>query len=106
MTVVAALVACRTPAPAAAGEFDPEHIISNDNMRACDSMSQGDPGVSRDPARPLKSLVTTDYAGVKRPASEIISLACRQWSISPKVMLTMLQKEQSLLTRTCWTRTP
>lgn len=84
-----------------AAEFDPELIISNDNMRAARSMSEREiqafletlPG-------PLASLVTTDHTGVKRPASQIIWRASQAWQISPKVMLTMLQKEQSLLTRT------
>jgi hypothetical protein len=34
------------------------------------------------------------------PASVIIYEACQSWKISPRVMLTMLQKEQSLITRT------
>jgi hypothetical protein len=84
-----------------AASFDPNRIISNDNFRAANSMSRNDiqaflntlPG-------PLKSLQTTDYAGHKKPAAQIISEACSAWKISPKVMLTMLQKEQSLLTRT------
>jgi hypothetical protein len=87
---------------ASAATFDPELVISNDNMRAANSMSEAQvqafldvqPGV-------LKSLVTTDYAGAEgKKASKIIWQACQAWQISPKVMLTMLQKEQSLLTRT------
>lgn len=89
------------PLSAHAATFNPALVISDDNMRAYESMSQADiqaflgaqTGV-------LKSLVTTDYAGVRKPASQIIYEACRQWHISPRVMLVMLQKEQSLLTRT------
>jgi len=81
--------------------YDPENIISNDNMRAANSMTESQvqafletqPGV-------LKSYVTEDHMGVRRKASSIIWRACQRWQISPKVMLTMLQKEQSLLTRT------
>lgn len=81
--------------------FDPAKIISDDNMRAWDSMSQADIQAFLNTQKgPLKSLVTTDYAGKSKPAAQIIAEACRQWKISPKVMLTMLQKEQSLLTRT------
>jgi len=103
---------------ASAATFNPELVISNDNMRDYDSMSVRDiqafleaqPGV-------LKSLVTRDYDKVitlskktsnlnitpdtgetPKPASRIIWEACRMWKINPKVMLTMLQKEQSLLT--------
>lgn len=107
-------------ASAHAADFDPTLIISNDNMRAADSMTvkeiqaflETQPG-------PLAKLVTADYDKVittstkqpnvnltpdkgeaPKPASQIIWEACRQWQISPKVMLAMLQKEQSLLTRT------
>lgn len=76
-------------------------ILSDGNMRATYSMTQSDiqsflkaqPGV-------LKSLVTTDHAGVSEPASAIIYQACQNFRISPRVMLALLQKEQSLLTRT------
>ena len=81
--------------------FDPAKIISDDNMRAADSLSQADiQAFLETQTGPLKSLVTTDYAGTSKPAAQIIAEACKQWKISPKVMLTMLQKEQSLLTRT------
>jgi Repeat of unknown function (DUF5648) len=89
-------------APAAfAATFDPTKIVSDDNMRAYDCMSQTDiQAFLNTQSGPLKSLVTNDYAGKKKPAAQIIAEACRQWHISPKVMLTLLQKEQSLLTRT------
>jgi len=81
--------------------FDPTQVMSDDNMRAYDSWSQADIQAFLNKQKgPLKSLVTTDYAGKSKPAAQIIAEACRQWKISPKVMLTMLQKEQSLLTRT------
>ena len=81
--------------------FNPASVISDANMRAYTWMSQGDIQAFLNTQKgPLKSLVTTDYAGNKKPAAQIISEACRQWHISPRVMLTMLQKEQSLLTRT------
>lgn len=86
---------------AMAADYDPTLIISNDNMRAAKSMSQRQiQAFLETQPGPLASLVTTDHLGVKRPASEIIWRACQAWQISPKVMLTMLQKEQSLLTRT------
>lgn len=88
-------------APAVATEFNPELIISNDNMRASNSMSRYEiQAFLNTQEGPLKSLVTTDYAGAKRSAADIIWRACQRWGISPKVMLAMLQKEQSLLTRT------
>ena len=90
------LVALSASASALAATFDPGKVISDDNMRAYDSMSQADiQAFLNTKTGPLKSLVTTDYAGKKKPAAQIISEACKAWQISPKVMLTMLQKEQS-----------
>jgi hypothetical protein len=86
---------------AAAATYNPEIIISNDNMRNANAMSEKQiQALLETQTGPLKSLVTSDYAGVNRKASTIIWQACQAWNISPKVMLTMLQKEQSLLTRT------
>ncbi len=102
--VMAALVAAALlggVASAHAATFDPEYVITNDNMRAYNSMSEKQiQAFLETQSGPLASLVTTDYAGTKRKASSIIWRACQEWKISPKVMLTMLQKEQSLLTRT------
>ena len=87
--------------PAFAADFDPELIISNANMRDADSMSRDEiQDFLATQTGPLASLVTTDHTGVKKRASTIIWQACQEWRISPKVMLAMLQKEQSLLTRT------
>ena len=117
------LVLALTAGSAAA--VPPDLIISDSTMRAYDSMSvaQIQAYLNTQPG-PLKTLVTADYDrtitistsqpninltpdsdGVRKPASQIIWEACQQWKISPKVMLTMLQKEQSLLTRTSLTST-
>jgi hypothetical protein len=86
---------------ALAATFDPGKVLSDDNMRASDCMSQADvQAFLNTQTGLLKSLITTDYAGKSKPAAQIIKEACNQWHVSPKVMLTMLQKEQSLLTRT------
>jgi hypothetical protein len=99
LTVVCLAVGLVTRASAA--EFNPRWIISDSNMRDYDSMSarQIQTFLDRQPGR-LDTLVTADHLGVKKRASTIIWEACQAWTISPKVMLTMLQKEQSLLTRT------
>lgn len=78
--------------------FDPALVISNDNMRASDSMTQADvQAFLNTQAGPLKTLVATDHLGKKKPAAQIIVEACRASHISPKVMLVMLQKEQGLI---------
>lgn len=118
-TVVAAALIAGTAAAARAATFDPELIISNDNMRAYDCMSADDiqafletqPGAlatlktaDRDKVITLSKTkdnvnTTPDKGEDPKLASRIIWEACQEWRISPKVMLTMLQKEQSLLTR-------
>jgi hypothetical protein len=86
---------------AQAATFDPDRVISDENMRDYRSMSASQIQAFLNTQKgPLKTLVTADHDGKKKSAAVIISEACTQWQISPKVMLTMLQKEQSLLTRT------
>lgn len=101
-----------------AATFNPEKIISDDNMRDYNSMSEKE--IQRfleTQSGSLATLVTSDYDKVitlsktksnvndtpdegepKKPASRIIWEACQKWKINPKVMLAMLQKEQSLIT--------
>ena len=108
--VVAAVFGSATSAHASG--FNDELIISNDNMRAANSMTvkeiqaflETQPG-------PLATLVTADYdklittsskrpnvnltpdkGEAPKPASQIIWEACQKWQISPRVMLAMLQK--------------
>ena len=121
--VVAILAACLVlgmASQAGAATFNPEGIISNDNMRDYDSMSEAEiQAFLEAQTGSLATLVTPDYDKVitlsktkantnstpdtgEKPkrASHIIWEACRVWKINPKVMLTMLQKEQSLLSAT------
>jgi hypothetical protein len=98
--LVAVALAVSFATPAHAATFTPELVISDAAMRDYNSMSEAEIQAFLE-ARPgiLDTLVTTDHAGVRKRASRIIWEACQRWTISPKVMLTMLQKEQSLLTR-------
>jgi len=121
--IVAALATAAlfvTASAAFAATFDPLYVISDDNMRAENSMSvaqiqaflETQPGVLKDlVARDYDKVITLskktnnlnitpDKGETPKAASRIIWEACQAWRISPKVMLTMLQKEQSLLTRT------
>jgi hypothetical protein len=86
-------------APAAGATFDPDNVICDSAFKDHRSMSRGDiqsfldamPGI-------LKTYRARDHRGVTKPASQIIYEAARAWRINPKVILTMLQKEQGLLT--------
>jgi hypothetical protein len=97
----AVMLVAALPSAASAATFDPTRVIGDPQFRAAYSMKAVDiQAFLETQSGPLKSLVTTDYAGKKKPASQIIYEACQKWNVNPKVMLTMLQKEQSLLTRT------
>lgn len=109
-TTFVALVALAVLAPVAASAavFDPNRVLADENLRDRASMTSAAEvqlflsAANTAPSTPsaLKSLVTTDHAGVRKTAAAIIWEACAAWGISPRVMLTMLQKEQGLLTRT------
>jgi hypothetical protein len=104
LSVLIALVTlclCSTVATAAlAATFDPALVISDDNIRAYDSMSQSDIQAFLSSSPVLATYTAVDYSsGKKVLASQIIYNASQKWHINPRVILTLLQKEQSLLTR-------
>jgi hypothetical protein len=82
--------------------FNPNLVISDDNMRADDSYTVAD--IQAFLASNRSALATRSFprhdGGRAAPASTIIYEAARAWRISPKVLLVMLQKEQSLITYT------
>jgi len=90
------------PARAEAATFNPALIVSDENMRAYDSMSVADIQAFLDAnTGPLKSMSFPRHdGGPSASAAVIIYEACRAYNISPKIMLVLLQKEQSLITRT------
>ena len=103
--VLGAMLACFALAGSAFALTMPPNynlVFSDYNMRNYNSMS----------AAQIQAYLNTqtgplhDYSaprhdnGAVAPASVIIWEACQQWKISPKAMLALLQKEQSLLTRT------
>jgi len=110
--VAAALVTCALVAfasPAFAATYDPLNVIPYDTWRASASMSASDIQSFLDAqSGPLKSVVTTgwiDPATGKtqighsaKSASQIIWDAAKSWNLNPKVILSTLQKEQSLIT--------
>jgi len=80
-------------------EFYPNEIISNTDLLDYNSMDlvavseflNSQSGV-------LKNYRTLDVYGIERLAAEIIYTAAQTYKISPKWILTTLQKEQSLIT--------
>jgi len=83
-----------------ANQFNPSFIISDANFLDYDSMNQKEiqKFLKRNNSH-LATHVTKDHRGIRRSASQIIYLACQKNKINPKVILVLLQKEQSLITK-------
>jgi hypothetical protein len=78
--------------------FNPEYIISDEEATDYLSMSSADiQGFLRERNSGLADLVTPDYNGINKKASEIIWQASMESKINPKLLLATLQKEQSLI---------
>lgn len=81
--------------------YNPNDIITDAYMHERGTMSQAEvqdflekqPGV-------LKSYKARDARGQVRPASEVIYNAANEFGLNPRVLLVMVEKEQSLLTNT------
>jgi len=87
---------------AAAGDqtyyFNPHFVLTDEEMKDYLSMSLDDiQGFLVEKNSGLANLITSDYNGINKKASEIIWQAAQESQISPKVILTTLQKEQSLI---------
>ena len=78
----------------------PNLIISDSQMRAYYSMTPAQIhaflAAHNGPLKSDPSFARHD-GGAAAPVSVIVWEACQKWGISPRVMLTMLQKEQSLI---------
>lgn len=80
-------------------DFNPNYLISDEEMQAFDTMSREDiEAFLKDYKSTLVSFQTADKDGIVRPASEIIYRAAQEYKINPKYILVKLQKEQSLIT--------
>ncbi len=80
--------------------FDPEYIISDNELTDYQSMSLLEIQeflIKTDGA--LKDYSDVDVDGRKKTASEIIYRASQEYKINPKVIITLLQREKSLITK-------
>jgi hypothetical protein len=91
--------------PALAFDFDPNQIISDNELNDYNSMDLADitQFLIGQPGN-LMSLRTKDAFGIERSAAEIIYNASQAYKINPKWILATLQKEQSLVTDTAPTQ--
>ncbi|MEZ7821253.1 MAG: hypothetical protein QMB51_03015, partial [Patescibacteria group bacterium] len=77
--------------------FDPNNIISDYDMQNYKSMSLSDIQSLLDGKGYLGKMMFENYFGELTPAAEIIYKYANQFKISPKYIITTLQKEQSLI---------
>lgn len=76
--------------------FDPNYIISDDELTNPFALDRNQIQAYLNRGY-LGEYKTTDYAGVTRYATDIIWRAAQMHGISPKFLLVLLQKEQSLI---------
>jgi hypothetical protein len=86
--------------------YNPYHIISDDNWRAGQSMTQADIQAFLETQNGvLKSYACAEggpngaHSQVVKPASQIIAEAAAYWNVNPKLVIATLEKEQSLITQ-------
>jgi hypothetical protein len=89
-----------TSAGASAGNFNPDFVVSESTFRDSTALDvaqiqaflESQPGA-------LKNYTGKDHAGKTATAAQMIADASARYNINPKVLLTTLQKEQSLISR-------
>lgn len=85
------------PIIANAQTFNPNFILSDDDLTNYNSMSQNDIQEFLDSKGILGTMTFQDIFGTNGTAAQIIYNASKEFKISPKYLLTTLQKEQSLI---------
>jgi len=89
------------PLSTLAAEFNPNYVISDEELQDAGSMTRADIELFLDQKGSyLRNYRTEDKDGKKRKASDIIYRTSQEYQISPKYLLVKLQKEQSLITDT------
>lgn len=79
--------------------FNPNYIISDEEMQNWESMNRADIGAFlKEKDGYIANLLISDKDGNMRPVSDIIYRAAKEYRINPKYLLVKLQKEQSLVT--------
>jgi hypothetical protein len=76
--------------------YDPDYLLSDIEMTDTGSMSGVEILQLLDRGS-LSSLITEDVNGVKKSAAEIIYEAAHEFELSPRFLLVLLQREQSLV---------
>jgi len=89
------------PSPGKASSFEPDYIISDYELINFQSMNLEEiQNFLENYGGTIKNYQTQDIDGQERKASEIIYRASQKYQINPQVILTLLQKEKGLITKT------
>lgn len=97
LLLIAALIAPFS-APTTAQAFDPNLIITDEEMQSWNSMSRADiQDFLEAQGGYLSQLVTEDSEGDEKSAAAIIADTAREFRINPKYILVTLQKESSVI---------
>ena len=97
IAALSCILAVSTVTPAAAFEFNPSYVISDSEMLDEDSMTEEQIRAFLDAYGTLGERTFTDVDDARKGAAEIIYDAAQRNGINPRVILVMLQKEQSLI---------
>ena len=98
MTLILALAILPVHGVANASEFNPNFLISDEEMQDASSMGRSDiQAFLTDKGGYISSLRTNDKNGLQRTVADIIYNAAQEHTINPKYLLVKLQKEQSLV---------
>ncbi len=97
IAALSGILAISSVTPAAAFEFNPSYVISDSEMRDEDSMTRDQIQAFLDAYGTLGGRSFTDVDGERKGSAEIIYDAAQRNGINPRVILVMLQKEQSLI---------
>ncbi|MCH7759199.1 hypothetical protein IID20_02495 [Patescibacteria group bacterium] len=80
--------------------FDPNYIISDYDLTNYDSMTLDEiQNFLENFGGILKNYLTEDIDGKEKLASEIIYRASQEYTINPQIIITLVQKEQTLISR-------
>ncbi|HAT03955.1 MAG TPA: hypothetical protein DCS29_04265 [Candidatus Magasanikbacteria bacterium] len=93
------LILLLSPQVLLAADFDPNFIISDEEMQNYQSMTRSDiQAFLEEKGGYISNYHALDWEGTTRKASDIIYRAAQESKINPKYLLVKLQKEQSLVT--------
>ncbi|CAN5182222.1 hypothetical protein BH11PAT4_BH11PAT4_3630 [soil metagenome] len=89
------------PTQSAHAAFDPNNLIRDDLFVDANAMDEGSIQAYLESYGSCLASVSPALLDSDIRASALINNAAKQFGISPKVLMTTMQKEQSLLTRSC-----